>query len=267
MDVQASLDALPALQEVLGSFHVRFRRPEGAEALARDLTGRLTELPTKNGDTLAQAVPGAREQRLQACLTTRPWDAADLHRQRVEQRITEATLGAGVLVLDAPGFPKQGQASVGVARQYSGTLGKVGHGQIAVTCGDTDPQALWPVTVRLSLPQAWATALERRGHARVPAAVTCQTQPERTVARREQTRAWGVPHRCVVADAGDGDDPDCLASLDARQERDVMGRCADCRVSYQPKATSPVQRADQLLQALPRGQGRTMRAVCRRAVP
>jgi SRSO17 transposase len=156
MDVHASPDELPELREFLGSFQVRFRRPEGADALERYMTGLLTELPNKNCDTIAQAVPGTSEQRLQEFLTNMQWEAADLNRQCVQKMIAEATLGDGVLVLDDASFPKQGKASVGVARQYSGTLGKVGHCQIAVTCCYTDLQATWPMAVRVYLPQAWA---------------------------------------------------------------------------------------------------------------
>jgi len=141
MDVHAGPTELPEVQEFLASFQVRFRRPEGHAALERDTTGLLTEVPTKNCDTLAQAVPGTSEQRLQECLTNRPWDEEDLNRQRVQKMVAEATTGEGVLRVDDTGFPKQGKASVGVARQYSGTLGKVGNGQIAVTCCDTDRRA------------------------------------------------------------------------------------------------------------------------------
>jgi len=57
----------------------------------------------------------------------------DLNRQRVTKMITEATTGDGILVFDDTGFPKQGTASVGVARQYSDTLGKVGIGHVCFT--------------------------------------------------------------------------------------------------------------------------------------
>jgi SRSO17 transposase len=124
MDVHASPAELPELQEFWASFQVRFRRPEGRAALERYTTGRLTELPHKNGDTMARAVPGTRAQRLQAFLTNMPWDEEDLNRQRVQKRIAEAPLGDGGLVLDDTGFPKQGKASVGLERQDSGTLGK-----------------------------------------------------------------------------------------------------------------------------------------------
>jgi SRSO17 transposase len=54
-----------------------------------------------------------------------------------------------VLIFDDTGFAKQGKASVWVARQYSGTLGEVDNCQVGVTCCYNDPQARWPVAVRL----------------------------------------------------------------------------------------------------------------------
>src|ERR671915_1547747 len=144
MDVHASPASLPELDAFLSTFKVHFRRSEAQAAQERYLTGLLTELPNKNCDTLAQAVPGSSEQRLQEFLTNMQWDEEDLNRQRVRKMVAEATRGEGVLVFDDTGFPKQGTASVGVERQYSGTLGKVGSCQIAVTCCYTDSQATWP---------------------------------------------------------------------------------------------------------------------------
>jgi len=123
----------------LSTFQVRFRRPEGEEALERYLTGLLTALPNKNCDTLAEAVPGTSEQRLQEFLTNMQWDETDLPRQRVAKLIAEATVGQGGGIFDDTGFAKQGKAAVGVARQYSGTLGKMGNCQVGVTCCSSDP--------------------------------------------------------------------------------------------------------------------------------
>jgi SRSO17 transposase len=259
MDVHASLDELPELKEFLGSFQVRFRRPEGREALERYTTGLLTELPDKNCDTIARAVPGASEQLLQEFLTVMRWDETDLNRQRVQKMVAEATSGVGVLVLDDSGFPKRGMASVGVARRYSGTLGKVSNCQSAVTCCYTDPRASWPVAAGLYLPKTWAEEPARRREARVPPAVAFQTKPEMALSLLEQARRREVPHRCVVADADYGDNPHFLAGLEARHQRYVVGVRADFQVSLQRKAASPMQRADQLLQALPRWQCRRVR--------
>jgi SRSO17 transposase len=173
--------------------------------------------------------------------------------------VAAATRGAGVLVCDETGFAKPGQASVGGARQYAGALGKVGNCQLAVTCCDTERQATWPVAVQLYLPKSWADDPARRQQARVPEAIAFQTKPEMALQRLDQARAWGVPHRGVVADADDGDNPNFLAGLEARQEPYGVAVRADSQVSLRPAANTPVWRADELLQRVPRWQWRTVR--------
>jgi SRSO17 transposase len=173
--------------------------------------------------------------------------------------VAEATLGAGVLVRDDTGFPQPGKASVGVARQYAGTLGNVGHGQSAVTCGDTAPHAAWPVAVQLYWPRSWADDPARRQPARVPAHAPLQPKPAVALQLLEQARAWGGPHRGVGADADDGDNPPLLAGVEARPERSVVGVRADWRVRPGRAAAGPVPRADRRLQALPRWPWRTIR--------
>jgi SRSO17 transposase len=259
MDVHASPAALPELDAFLATFQVHFRRSEGQAALERYLTGLLTDVANKNCDTMAAAVPGTSEQRLQELLTNMQWDEEDLNRQRVHKMIAEATSGQGVLIFDDTGFAKQGKHSVGVARQYSGTLGKVGNCQVAVTCCDSDPQASWPVAVRLYLPHEWTDAPERCRCARVPAAVTFQTKSQLALALLDQARAWGVPHRCVVADADYGDNPNFLAGLEARRERYVVAVRTDFAVRPKRQEAPPRQRADQVLAALPRCHWRTIR--------
>jgi SRSO17 transposase len=259
MDVHASPAELPELRAFLSAFQVRFRRPEGRAALERYTTGLLTELPNKNCDTIAQAVPGTSEQRVQEFLTNMQWDEEDLNRQRVQKMSAEAATGEGVLVVDDTGFPKQGKTSVGVERQYSGTLGKVGNCQLAVTCCYTDPQATWPVVARLYLPKTWAHDPERRQQARVPEEIAFQTKPAIALALLDQAQAWGVPHRCVVADADYGDNPNVLAGLEGRQQRYVVGVRTDFRVSMGRAATNPVWRVDELLLTVPRWQWRTIR--------
>src|SRR5215472_7799651 len=195
----APAEPMPALDEFLRPFRVHFKRSEARHALERYLTGMLTEHPNKNCDTLAQVVPGTSEQSLQGLLTAMAWDEDDLNRQRVQALLALPTEGDAALIFDDTGFAKQGKASVGVARQYSGTLGKVGNCQVAVTCCYSEAQASWPVAVRLYLPHTWTDEPARCRRARVPAGVPFQAKPQIALALLDQARAWGVPHRCVVA--------------------------------------------------------------------
>src|SRR5436305_7696887 len=167
---------LPELAEFLAPFRVHFHRSEGVQSLERYLTGLLTEHPNKNCDTLAQVAPGTSEQRLQGLLTAIHWEGIDLNRQRVERLLTLPTEGDGALSFDDTGFVKQGKASVGVARQYSGTLGKVGNCQVTVNCHYAERTIAWPVATRLYLPKDWAHDQARRKKAKVPKDITFQTK-------------------------------------------------------------------------------------------
>jgi hypothetical protein len=164
-DVHASPAPLPELQRFLSHFQVRFQRPEARVPWNATPPACFTKLPNKNCDTMAQAVPGTSEQRLQGFLSSMAWDAENLNRQRVQLMLATATLGEGVLLLDDTGFAKQGKASVGVTRQYSGTLGKVRNSQVAVTCCYSDALATWPggcacICPRLG-PRAWSSATKQ----------------------------------------------------------------------------------------------------------
>src|SRR5260370_24517128 len=135
----APSEPMPELDEFLRPFHVHFARSEATAALERYLTGMLTEHPNKNCDTLAQVVPDTSEQSLQGLLTAMRWDHDDLNRQRVEAMLALPTEGDAALVFDDTGVAKQGKASAGVQRQYSGTLGKVGNYPLPANSHPADP--------------------------------------------------------------------------------------------------------------------------------
>ena len=251
---------LPAeLAEFLAPFRVQFARPEPRHALGRYLTGLLTDHPNKNCDTMAAVVPGTSGQRLQGLLTDMRWDEDALNRQRVERMLALPTEGDGVLIFDDTGFPKQGAASVGVARQYSGTLGKTGNCQVAVTCHYAERTLAWPVAARLYLPKPWAGDPDRRTKAGVPEDVTFRTKPEIALGLLDEARACGVRWSCVTADCDYGDNPNFLAGLDARDQRYVVAVRADFAVAAGRGAGEPPRRADALLSELPAGVWRSAR--------
>ena len=247
---------LPELAEFLAPFEVHFVQRPSVKSLERYVTGLLTEHPTKNCDTLATVLPGTSEQRLQYLLTDMAWDHADLNQQRVEQLRDLPTEGDAVLIVDDTGFVKQGRVSVGVQRQYSGTLGKTGNCQVAVSCHYAERTLAWPIDVRLYLPASWTDDAERCQRARVPKDVAFQTKPEIALALLDEARALGIAHACVTADADYGDNPVFLNGLEARGERHVVAVRADFTVAQTRRG--PTERTDDLLAAVPRGVWQTL---------
>jgi SRSO17 transposase len=212
---------LPELAVYLAPFAPLFRRAQSRQSLERYVTGLLTDLPRKNGDTIAAAVAGTSTERLQHLLTDADWSPDALDEARVRQLVALSPPG-GVLVIDDTGLPKKGTGSVGVAPQYSGTLGKVANCQVVVTAEyvedapETSTPLHWPVTARLFLPEGWTADRARRARARVPPEVGHQTKPALGLALVDRARAWGVPFAFVAADAGYGQTPAFLAGLEAR---------------------------------------------------
>jgi SRSO17 transposase len=159
------------------------------------------------------------------------WDEDDLIRQRARTLLELPSEGDGVLVFDDTGFAKQGACSVGVARQYSGTLGKVGNCQVTVNCHYAERTLAWPVATRLYLPAAWAADATRRAKAQVPADVAFRTKPEIALVLLDEANALGVRHACVTADGDYGDNPNFLAGLEQRRARYVVAVRCDSAVA------------------------------------
>src|SRR6266436_8994682 len=181
---KASPAALPELAAFLDPFAPLFWRHTSRDSMERYLTGLLSALPHKTADTLAAAVAGTSTERLQHLLTDAAWDVQALDEARVKQLLAIHPLTAGILVLDDTGLPKKGTESVGVAAQYSGTLGKIGNCQVVVSAEylADDPASSspfhFPVNAQLFLPESWTQDAERRKQAQVPEEIIQQTKPE-----------------------------------------------------------------------------------------
>jgi SRSO17 transposase len=252
---KASPEPLPELATYLAPFAPLFRRSTSRASVERYLTGLLTDLPRKNCDTIAAAVAGTSTERLQHLLTDATWAPQALDQQRVTVLVAQSP-PQGILVLDDTGLPKQGRSSVGVARQYSGTLGKVANCQVVVSAHYVADEPTsrapvhWPITARLYLPEAWATDPTRRSKGHVPVEIAFQTKPELALTLVDQARAWGVPFAWVVADAGYGDNPTFLQGLEARHGAYVVGVSSTFGVRLPDEV-----RAVALVLPRPRGRG------------
>jgi SRSO17 transposase len=109
-------------------------------------------------------------------------------------------------IVDDTGFPKKGQHSVGVARQYCGQIGKQDNCRVAVSLSVANPSASLPIAFQLYLPREWAEDPARRQKTGVPGEMVFQTKPEMALAQIRQAVAEGVPPGTVLADVAYGND-------------------------------------------------------------
>src|ERR671914_2111733 len=109
-------------------------------------------------------------------------------------------------IVDDTGFVKKGRFSVGVGRQYSGTLGRVDNCQIGVSVNAASDAASCPLDWRIFLPESWDGDQERRRKAHVPDQVRHREKWRLALDMLDELiDAWGLPKLPVVADSGYGD--------------------------------------------------------------
>jgi SRSO17 transposase len=180
------------------------------------------------------------EQALQQFVSQSPWDErAVLRRYRAHLARTFAD-PEGVFLFDDVSFPKQGQHSVGVRRQYCGALGKKANCQVAVSVHYVSPTGHYPLDLRLYLPDLWLADPDRLDRAGVPAAERrALTKPQIALELLDRVRAEGLPGRAVVADAGYGVSADFRAGLAARQLTYIVGVTEDLVVFPEPPTWAP----------------------------
>jgi len=188
-------------------------------AFRRYLHGLLSDSPRKSmGAMLTRIHDPGSYQAFQHFITHAPWEVAPVWR-RLLKVVPDRQ---GVLILDDTGFPKQGTHSVGVQRQYSGTLGKIGNCQIAVTAALWTGTRAWLLGAELYLPQGWLTR-ERRAQARIPRAVRFQEKWRLALTLLDRVRRAGIDVALVAADAGYGDILEFRAGLEQRQLPYMLG--------------------------------------------
>lgn len=150
------------------------------------------------------------------------WDADRVRDDLSRWGIDERGDPEGVLVIDETGFPKQGTHSVGVARQYCGTLGKVANCQIGVFRGYASSKGHVGLDRALFVPREWAEALGRRREVGIPEGLTYRTKPELALEMVQRALDAGVPAAWVVGDEVYGSDGKLRRSLEERGQPYVL---------------------------------------------
>jgi SRSO17 transposase len=181
--------------------------------------------------------PPARYESLQQFLADSPWDPAALVRACAERVAPELDLLAWVV--DDTGIVKDGKHSPGVKRQYSGTLGKIGNCQIAVSVHAVGERGTLPLGWALYLPEEWCSDLERRRQAKIPEQVVFQTKPQLASSLVGRASGWKLPAAPVLADCAYGDDTAFRTRLQTLEREYVLAVSAQISV-YGPETSFAV---------------------------
>ncbi len=190
-----------SLREMKKRIRPLFAQERAALNAGLFVDGLLGDERRKTGWMRAEAAGDPGPWRQQAVLGRDRWDA-DALRDLVRDYATEHLADENaVLVIDETGFLKQGKASCGVARQYTGSAGKITNCQIGVFAAYVSRHGHAFIDRALYLPKGWTDDPARLKAAYVPGDVSFSTKPQLAAEMIERALAAGVPFRWVAADS------------------------------------------------------------------
>ncbi len=222
-------------------------RPERRRAMAWYLEGLLLDGTRKSIEPMAARLVDepsgveAMRQRLQQCVSVSTWSDDEV-RARLARKVQDELPEIEAFVIDDTGFPKQGKHSVGVARQYSGTLGRTANCQVAVSLHLAGEVGSCCIGMRLYLPEEWTKDPDRCREVGVPNDVSFSRKWEIALRLLDDAHGWGVAKRLLLADAGYGEITEFREAVAARGYPYIVGMGGD-PVVWMP-GTEPMAPSD-----------------------
>jgi SRSO17 transposase len=201
-------DDIPDLITELKGFHENFtdcfQRSESRDNFYRYMSGQLCHLERKSIEPIAFAIEGAKVRAMQRFVSDAPWNEDKIMSKYHSLLNDDIGHPDGAIIFDESGFAKKGDDSIGVARQYSGNIGKVDNCQVGVFAAYTSPHGYSLIDKRLYVPEYWFSDeySERREKCLLPPEIKFQTKPQlaaeilRGIAEQKQ-----LPFRYVLADS------------------------------------------------------------------
>jgi SRSO17 transposase len=218
------------LQRFLSRYLPKFYREEQRELAEVVLQGKLSHLERKTSEPIAYQA-GRQRKPVQHFVGAGAWDdeavMTELRRHVAQERGHED----GVAVVDGSGFPKSGDKSCGVARQWCGRLGKVDNCQLGVFLAYVSARGYAPLDRRLYLPLDWAEDAERREECHVPEDVEFQESWRIALDLLDRSRR-DVPFAWVAGDDEYGRPSEFRAALRGRKLNYVLD--VPCNTSVRP---------------------------------
>jgi SRSO17 transposase len=182
------------------------------------LRGLMLDGKRKSIEPMATRLADGDEQCLQQFVNQSPWDEVPVRRALARRMSRE--LSPDAWVIDDTGFPKFGKMSVGVARQYSGTLGKIGNCQIGVSINAATEDASCPLDWRLFIPEEWDEDSEfnreRRKRTKLPKDLHHTEKWRLALEMIDELIAWGIKPPAILGDGAYGDTTGLRSGLEQR---------------------------------------------------
>lgn len=233
-------------------FHQRFahyfatKTRTMADKAKQYIQGQLQYQRWGNMVQFERIVPDSDYQSLQHFVSNSPWDEEPILDdvcKTVSGRIGDAKHGC--LHIDESGFPKQGDDSVGVSRQYCGRLGKVDNCQIGVFLGYTSNGYRMLLDKRLYLPEEWIKDKERREKCGVPENVVFQTKGQLGLELIHEAQQCGIPFGWIGMDSHYGQQEWLLDELESQELLYIADIPCDTRVWLElPRTELPPRKGD-----------------------
>ena len=199
------------------------------------LRGLMLDGRRKSIEPMAQRLGEVHYQALHHFVAVSPWDWRPVRRRLAERLVDE--LEPTVWAVDDTGFPKDGEHSVGVQRQYCGTLGKTANCQLGVSVNAVTEAASCPLDWRLFLPESWEDDMSRRAACHLPERVRHRPKWQLVLDMLDELDQWGLRPPILVADAGYGEVGEFRQGLDDREIGYVVQVKAD--TSAYPEQVHP----------------------------
>jgi len=240
-----------ALEEVQQRISSYVARPEPRSRVRLYLEGMLGKAERRNGWHLAEAAGEATPYGMQRLIASASWDADQVRddlQVYVCQHMGDPT---AVLVLDETGFLKKGKSSAGVARQYSGTAGRIENCQVGVFLAYASCSGVAFLDRELYLPKQWTEDRARCKAAGIPGEQAFQTKPQLARGMLERALEAALPHAWITADEVYGQDRRLRLWLEEREEPFVLAVSSQEKPFVWTERGPQQLRVDAIADALP----------------
>ena len=217
-DVKNFINELKGFHQI---FTDCFHRSESRDHFFRYMVGQFSELERKSIEPIALTVEEGNDRAMQRFISDAEWDdEAILAKYRT---LVNEDMGSsdGVLIFDETGFIKKGNDSVGVAKQYCGTVGKVENCQVGVFAAYASPSGYALLDKRLFIPEKWFTDeyKMRRQKCRLPESAFFKTKPQLAADMLNHlVKEDVIPFKYVTADSLYGNSSDFIETVESHPQ-------------------------------------------------